>query len=169
MFVFLWIQQTWEIDFYKENAKDLLRNFISCIPSSFGVGIENEMLDLKFKKVFVNIAALFENFVNFVTYNASRMPTVNSPDENGEKLKLVEFSDVNEGDFANALLDRDHYQMAAVKPLQFIVRLWNDESDPVISRYIADINNLITSFNTVLLSNYRLLTGLLLKFVHSLS
>ena len=68
--------------------------------------------------------------------------------ENNDKV-TYNFLETDPYDIAYELLLKDHYMITNIKPLQYLVRLWQKESDPIISSEVNPINNMIQSFNNV--------------------
>eukprot|EP00842_Homolaphlyctis_polyrhiza_P006117 jgi/Hompol1/6506/HPOL_002388-RA len=60
-----------------------------------------------------------------------------------------EFLDFDPVELAQQLTYREHEMLCAVQPIQFFLRLWCDERNPVIEREVQPVNDIINSFNTM--------------------
>lgn len=149
VFMYCWMKIAWDPDFIPADVKNNLFDFIKDISrESFGSEEADQEFGFKYKDIFSRLATYLEKFASLQSMQFESTYSIQK-EIHIEKSK-VEFIDSEIEDLAFALLHRDHALMGQLKPIHFLVRLWQNENDPIISRHVKIINNLIDSFNTVL-------------------
>jgi hypothetical protein len=149
--VHLWMETAWNPDFVSKEARTALEYFIRCIPATFGTSPEEVKYNTRFKDIFLRIAGYTNEYVNLLNKKneSSVLPPTSESIMSPDRPKQIEFAECEPYDVAISLFFRDHELMSGITPLHLLVRLWQDEADPLVSQYISVINNIIASFNTV--------------------
>lgn len=149
----LWIEQCYLPDFIDKEMKSHLDSLITSFQSPHGTS-KAEIAENKLHRPF------FENLFRYMISFNRRLEALNqrslqsaqeliSPTKTKSGLSIVNIDPI---ELSNSLLKRDYELYRALTPLQFLVRLWQDESISAVSRCIAPINDLIHSVNNVFLS-----------------
>jgi hypothetical protein len=66
-----------------------------------------------------------------------------------EKQKPLEFLTLDPKQIAFQLTLKDHEMLCGIRPLQFLLRLWAKDGDPIIAQEITAINDMVAHFNKV--------------------
>lgn len=149
-FVYQWIKTLWLPDFTSNESKRMFDRFIDVLASLDESDYTNNEFDLFSRNAFRNLAKklaiLAQQFEHLETAGP-KLPAIADNLVNVIPVALkAQFLDCEPEEIALALLENDSKCFGVLQPVDFLIRLWQDESQPGISKRVQSINHLIQSF-----------------------
>ncbi|KAK5667389.1 hypothetical protein QVD99_005990 [Batrachochytrium dendrobatidis] len=147
--VYLWIKTIWSPDFIYPEARESLEQFVAAIQGSFGPLDSDKVLESQHLNEFKLLAGHFRGVIRrrealYAAY--SPPPSEIAPVLTTSKLGFIDFEPA---ELAKHLTLREQEYLNAIKPIQFLLRVWSNEKDPIIEREVRPLNDAVNAFNTV--------------------